>query len=994
MRRVLPLLIVILAPMQIAQAGGPYYIAGPGYFNNGLAGTPLTWANGGINYYTDQGNLSPIYPGPSADVLVADAFSQWTSIPTAAVVANHDGQLAEDVNGSNVYIDSEGMIVMPADIMPSAVGTPVGVVYDYDGTVTDALLGQGAGDASECFGNAVYGGLDNFAASANFLHALVVINGVCLVTSTQQPDVEYRLVRVLGRVFGLNWSQVNLNVITGNPPPMLDDYTGFTIMHAVDPISCVPISLCYSDGGLVNPYLPKMDDQAALSSLYPVTPTNQSGFSGKQLFVANTAAIQGNVYFTDSNGAAAQPMQGINVVARWIDPNTGVPSDAYEASSLSGYVFTGNAGNMPTGYNDSSGNPFGEFGDNDTAAEGSFSLSGLQIPGGASTAQYQLSVEAIDPLWSELVGPYGPWQVAPSGSLQPIIVNVTLGSTTQQNILMAGSAIQTANLFGATTYSTPAPVPATGDWTAKISGYGDTDYLWFNAQNNRTLSVEVTALNEAGATSESKAQPVVGLWELSDPGSSPAPANTSSAFNSTFFGLTRLDATLSETTAFRLGIADYRGDGRPDYSYHARIFYGDTVSPARASVGGGTPLQILGLGFQPNTTLSIGASNAALLSKSSNQLAIAAPTMADGLQTLTLNDPDTGGSSAMIGALTYGAGPTDIIRSTSAGNPATPVGGQAPNPVIVKVFATDGVTPIAGASVFFTSSPPLSFSVCGGGASCTVLSDETGEASSLMTVLTSGVMTISAELAPASYHSPQTVQTSLLGIESALNLSLQSPYVSIAQGATVSVPLTARVLSNGIPQAGSTVDYIIDRGNATLSATTLVTDSTGYATSLLHIPDMSADVQVSVCVGPSNNPCQTFYGTAVAASAWQLQPISGSIQLVPVGQAFQPVTVRVVDNSMPPNPVLGAPIAFQTIVALSNSGTPVIWIGEAAITQQPLPVILSSSQQTLTADGNGLATIQPSSNGYQGAVVIFGTATAGAMNVEYELQSLWPPGGG
>jgi len=993
-KRALAVLIAILVAMPIARASGPYYIAGPSYFNSGLAGTPLTWANGAINYYTDQGNLSPIYPGPSADALVADAFSQWTAIPTAAVVANHSGQLAEDVNGSNVYVNSDGMIIMPADIMPSAVGTPVGVVYDYDGTVTDALLGQGAGDPSECFGNAVYGGLDNFAATANFLHALVVINGVCLVTSTQQPDVEYRLVRVLGRVFGLNWSQVNLNVITGVPPPTLDDYTGFPVMHALDPISCVPIALCYSDGGLVNPYLPKVDDQAALSSLYPVTPANQGSFLGKQLFSANTAAIQGNVYFTDQNGQPAQAMQGVNVIARWIDPNTGLPSDAYSAASVSGFLFTGNAGNMPTGYNDSAGNPFSEFGDNDTTVEGSFTLSGLQIPDGSNTAQYQVSVEALDSLWSGPVGPYGPWQVEPSGSVQPMLVNVTLGSTAQQDILMAGSAIQTANLFGPTTYSTPAPVPTTGDWIATISGYGDTDYLWFNAQNNRTLSVEVTALDEAGAISESKAQPVVGLWELSDPGTSPAPANTSSAFNSTFFGLTRLDATLLETTAFRVGIADYRGDGRPDYSYHARVFYGDTVTPARASVAGRTPLQIQGLGFQHDTTLNVGTTNTALLSDSSNQLAIDAPAMADGAQTITLNDPGTGGSSAMIGALTYGAGPTDIIRAISAGNPSTPVGGQAPNPVIAQVFASDGITPVAGASVYFTSSPPLAFSACGGGASCTVLTDETGQASSLMTVLTAGTMTISAELAPASYQSPQTVQVNLVGTESALDLSLQSPYVSIAQGATVSVPLTARVLSNGVPQSGSTVDYIIDRGNATLSASTLVTNSAGYATSMLQIPNMSAEVQVSVCVGPGNNPCQTFYGVSVPPSAWQLQAIAGIIQLIPVGQTFQPVTVRVVDNSVPPNPVLGAPIAFQTIVALSNSSTPVIWIGETAITQQPMPVILSSTQQALAADGNGMATIQPNSNGYQGAAVIFGTATAGTMNVEYELQSLWPPGGG
>jgi hypothetical protein len=38
--------------MQFARAGGPRYIAGISYFNSGTAGTPLTWAEGAVNYYT------------------------------------------------------------------------------------------------------------------------------------------------------------------------------------------------------------------------------------------------------------------------------------------------------------------------------------------------------------------------------------------------------------------------------------------------------------------------------------------------------------------------------------------------------------------------------------------------------------------------------------------------------------------------------------------------------------------------------------------------------------------------------------------------------------------------------------------------------------------------------------------------------------------------------------------------------------------------------
>ncbi len=650
-------IVLLLAFIQLARAGGPRYIAGISYFNQGTAGTPLTWAQGVVNYYTDQGPLSATVPGPQGDALVADAFSQWTSIPTVALAVTHAGQLAEDVNGSNVYRNSDGTITMPADIMPTATGTPVGIVYDADGTVTDALLGQGAGDASECFGNAVYGGVDNFGVQAYFLHALVVINGNCVV-QLPDPDVEYRLVRVLGRVLGLGWSQMNLNVQTGNPPPTADDYVGFSIMHAVDSPSCVPIATCYSNGGQVNPYQPKMDDQAALSRLYPGA-----------TFSATTARIQGNVYFVNASGQPGQGMQGVNVVARWIDPGTGLPSGAYAASAVSGFLFAGNVGTTVTGFNDATGLPFNRYGSNDTTLEGFFDLAGLQIPNGGSSAQYQLTVEAVDPL---LVVDRGPVPALASAAIR-------LGANhhSQRNPgrgrsaghCDAGQCLQKPDWFGPTTYASPAPLPVPGDWAASLDPYGGLDYFWFTGQANRTLSVLVTALDESGDPSESEAQPVIGLWQLSDPGTFPAPANTPSAFNSSIFGTTILNAELLEATSFRVGIADIRGDGRPDYRYHARLLYGDHITPTRASVAGGTALAIAGYGFQTNTAVAIGSGNAPPLAASANQIFVTASAQADGVQNITLLDPPTGATSILTGVVTYGAGPNDTLSLIAGANP-------------------------------------------------------------------------------------------------------------------------------------------------------------------------------------------------------------------------------------------------------------------------------------------------------------------------------------
>ena len=97
------------------------------------------------------------------------------------------------------------------------------------------------------------------------------------------------------------------------------------------------------------------------------------------------------------------------------------------------------------------------------------------------------------------------------------------------------------------------------------------------------MSVEVTTLDESSRPTQSKALPILGVWALADPPGTLAPAATFSSFNTPTFGLTRLDSNLLSATRFRIGITDDRGDGRPDFRYHARMLYGDTVLPSQAS---------------------------------------------------------------------------------------------------------------------------------------------------------------------------------------------------------------------------------------------------------------------------------------------------------------------------------------------------------------------------------------------------------------------------
>jgi len=103
---------IVLLFALLSRAGGPEYIAGTSYFLPSTSGQPLVWSQGLITYYTDQGDLSPILPSASADALVADAWSQWTSVSSAAIAATNSGHLAEDVNGSNVIRNADGTITI------------------------------------------------------------------------------------------------------------------------------------------------------------------------------------------------------------------------------------------------------------------------------------------------------------------------------------------------------------------------------------------------------------------------------------------------------------------------------------------------------------------------------------------------------------------------------------------------------------------------------------------------------------------------------------------------------------------------------------------------------------------------------------------------------------------------------------------------------------------------------------------------------------------
>lgn len=972
---------VILVCVLISRAGGPKNIAGTLYFDSSVTGQPLTWRDGKITYFTDQGNLSPILPNSSANTLVANSFSVWSSVSTAALAITNPGSLAEDVSGANVIRNADSTITIPADVQPSAAGTPIGIVYDYDGAVTNALLGAGAGDPSQCFYNAVFGGNDNYGPLATFEHALIVINGQCARQSSQLTDIQYRLVRLIGTVLGVGWSQLNVNVQTGSPPATSDDHAGFPVMHFFDLWNCVPITLCYP-----NPYQLSMDDIAAISRLYPVTSENQAAFPGKQLFTARTARIHGSVWFTDSHGARTKPMQGVNVVARWIDPASGQPSRRFAASSVSGFLYTGNQGNPITGTNDALGDPLAKWGSEEEDVEGFFDLTGLQVPNDG-TAQYQLSMEALDGQWSAAVGPYSPGPVSPSGTFQPIAVTVSAGEDVQQDILMTATAQPLAK--PPSSWTSPAVLPLGGDWVSSFR-HGAVDYFQLAVQANRTLSIASTALDESGHPSSLKAQPVIGIWSANDLQGMAPPAFTPSPFNSLVLDTTRLDAQVLQSGNFLIGIADLRGDGRPDFRYHGRVLYADHVSPERISVNGGV-ITVQGTGFARGLTATMGGTTLTQLGGSAGQMIVSVPARSDGLQSITVTDPASGASTTMSNVLIYGAAASDSIVLLYAGNSTTAVGTQAAKPVTIRVLAADGITPISGATVGWITTNNLQLSACAGATSCLVTTDQNGSATTFLTPAAAGASTVTATLAPGVYSPSKSVTATVNATESSSDIGALTPNLWISQGATAIIPLTVRAVSNGSPRTGVQINFAIMSGSASLNGTNAQTNSNGYASVNLSVTQMQSEVKVSACVAPGNVPCAIFDANIVPLSQQKLQIIGGASQ-VSTGQSFQPVIVRVTDSQMQPNPVLGAPVLFQTTLLREGGTSPGIGDGETNSQNPAMPVILNVSQSATVTDSNGLANIVPSRGSFSPPFAVDVLVTAGTSAIlDLPLQVLPAP---
>ena len=123
--------------------------------------------------------------------------------------------------------------------------------------------------------------------------------------------------------------------------------------------------------------------------------------------------------------------------------------------------------------------------------------------------------------------------------------------------------------------------------------------------------------------------PSIGIWDAFDPVGATA-VGAAPGLNGLATGETWLRVATNGDDIVRVGIADLRGDGRPDYAYNGWVLYADTVSPAHLAASGG-PITIQGMGFRLADTVLVGGQAALVTSISPNQITAIAPPAARAL---------------------------------------------------------------------------------------------------------------------------------------------------------------------------------------------------------------------------------------------------------------------------------------------------------------------------------------------------------------------------
>jgi hypothetical protein len=909
-------------------------------------------------YFTDPGDLSAYVNHAAADAIVAAAASVW-NVPTAEITIAQGGTLAEHVSAVNAYLTSNGP-VFPSDVQASNYAAiQISVIYDTDGSVTDMLLGGGASSPAECRQNGVTESVDSIAPSGSIQHALLVLNGRCTGPAPeQQLQLQYQLERALGRILGVGWSQTNDNVFTQTPQPTYEQALHWPIMHPID-IVCGQ----YTYQCLPSPFTLRDDDVSGITQVYLMGYSNWAGWEGgatppgKIYSYSRAAHAFGGIGFPTGQG-----MAGVNVVVQRQLMFFNEPEPWYDTSSVSGYLFQQTPGNAVTGTGTgiaaSMGSTYGGY-------ECYYDLAWIpMIDDMQGWVDVHVTTEPVNPLYigTHSVGPYTTGQVAPSGSSMTSFTTglyPNIDGFEAMNIgLSATDAATNCSTASDGTESSPQSVIAGGWWNGVLCAYGHTAWSSVTMKPGRTATLEVTTLDESGLATTAKAMPLLGVWGAGDPtGTPPTVAATPSAFNTTTLGMTAVSLSTASASGpgaassdFRFVIADARGDGRPDFAYQARLLYADTVTSATSIYGGQITIQ--GMGFRAGNEVLVNGVPATVSSWTNSTIVAVAPpvsafaTSPSAPVDVVVKDLETGGITMISGGLTYGTVAPDVMTLVSAPSGTVALGAAIATPFAVRMFLADGITPVVGLPVTFTSTgASLQFAGCAA-TPCVVLTDSTGLASVTVTPTAYGAVTLQA----AAVGAAQTATFNAV----AETLTAVRPVEYVAAGTPVAWSPQIIATLNGGPAAGLIVTWTGSAG-ISFAASSSTANAAGMAQVAATAGPLAAAATATsqACAwGGSAGPqmCASFSSIGIGPADWRLIVVGGAGQAIGLNAVFAPVVVEVTDTAG--HPVAGAPVTIHQTVDSAAMPCP-------ATGRCPVAPVLSAAQSSAVSDANGLVTINP-----------------------------------
>jgi hypothetical protein len=395
----------------------------------------------------------------------------------------------------------------------------------------------------------------------------------------------------------------------------------------------------------------------------------------------------------------------------------------------------------------------------------------------------------------------------------------------------------------------------------------------------------------------------------------------------------------------RVGIADLRGDGRPDYAYNGWVLYADTVSPQRLPASGG-PIVIRGMGFRLADTVLVGGQPALVTSISPNEITAIAPAVQAGVSgsvDVEVDDLPIFYAAAIVsGGVSYDAGAGDSLTLLTAPMNTVPMG--VPMPFTVTALGPN-LNPAGGVTVLYTVTSGTATLACGL-STCPVVATGDGRATMSVTATSS-----SSSVVTASLTNGASLQAHFSGGTPPVLASL-TPQLSLAAGATVTWPVQALVLNSGAPVSGQSVAWqTTGSGISALGGAAALTNSSGIAGKTLTVGPLAEGQQVTstACLNGTSQ-CVTFTAFGSRPEYALLKAVSGATQSLAVKGSASQITLRLLD--MDGNPMAGGTVVlYQALYAWAPPCAP---HGRCAQAE-----LLATQAATATSALDGAVTFTP-----------------------------------